>query len=56
MEFSKKLTMVEHKVSIDGRIEMTPYSLFDHYGLKLDINNRNDRKYPNFMKAEPLTT
>lgn len=37
------------------KIEITPYILSDHHGLKLDISNiRNDRKFTNSWKLNTI--
>jgi exonuclease III len=44
--FSKTNNIVSHKASLNKykKIEITPYILSDHHGLKLDFNNnRNNR-------------
>jgi endonuclease/exonuclease/phosphatase family metal-dependent hydrolase len=43
---SKTDHIFRHKASLSRykKVEITPCTLSDHHGLKLDINNRNNRK------------
>ena len=44
--------ILDHKASLNEykKIEITPSSLSDHHGLKLDFSNRNNRKLTNSWK------
>jgi exonuclease III len=48
--FSKIYHILGHKASLNKfkKIEITPFIISDHNGIKLDLNNkRNNRKYSN---------
>jgi hypothetical protein len=50
--FLKTDHILRHKASLNvyKKIEIIPYILSDDQGLKLDINNRNNRKLTNSWK------
>ena len=43
-------TQIQGKFQQTQEIKITPWILSDHYGLKVDINNRNNRKLTNSWK------
>jgi hypothetical protein len=48
--FSKTDHILGHKASQYKKIEIIPCILFDHNALKLELNNKNSRKYANNWK------
>jgi hypothetical protein len=46
--------IVGHKASLNiyKKIEITPCILLDHHGLRLDFNNRNNRKQTDSWKLK----
>jgi hypothetical protein len=47
--FSKTDPILGHKASLDKykKIEIIPCILYNHNALKLELNNKNNRKYTN---------
>jgi hypothetical protein len=54
--FSKIDHMLGHKAGLINakKIEITPYTLSDHYRLKFKINNYRNKKICKLMKNEQL--
>jgi hypothetical protein len=54
--FSKIDRILEHKASLNkfNNIEIISYILSDYLGIKLGINKRNYRKYPNTWRLNNL--
>jgi endonuclease/exonuclease/phosphatase family metal-dependent hydrolase len=53
--FSKIDHILGHKASLNKykKTEITPCIISDHNGIKLELNNRNYRKYSN-METHPI--